>query len=414
MKKMELLAPAGDLERLKIAVLYGADAVYLGGKQFSLRSRASNFGLDEIAQGVDFAKQHGAHVHVTVNMLPHEEDLDGLKEYLMELERIGVTAIIAASPGIMMCAKRYAPQLEVHVSTQHSSTNASAANYWKEKGMDRVVLGREVTLQEIQETAAHTDVPLEVFIHGGMCISYSGRCVLSNSMTGRDANRGGCAQSCRWKYRLYENDRALHEEHHLFSMSSKDLMGAAYIADLMAAGIASLKIEGRMKSAYYVATLIKTYRMLIDEIAAHGARLSDKRMEWYYTELAKAENRPTGCGFYEGTPTFEGHLYGINGASVTQEFIAYVLDYDETSSIATLQVRNNFSSHIAAEVFGPSISTTRFVMEELYDLEGNMLEVARTPMQIIKTHVPCRMEKDAMIRKVVDRERSNIYGREIS
>ncbi len=409
MKKIELLAPAGDLERLKIAVLYGADAVYLGGKQFSLRSRASNFGLEEIKQGVEFAKQHGANVHVTVNMLPHEEDLEGLKEYLMKLEEIGVTAIIAASPGIMMCAKKYAPKLEVHVSTQHSSTNSMHANYWKEKGMDRVVLGREVTLEEIKQTSAHTDVPLEVFIHGGMCISYSGRCVLSNNMTGRDANRGGCAQSCRWKYRLYEDDRALHDQEHLFSMSSKDLMAAKYIPDLIEANVASLKIEGRMKSAYYIATLIKTYRMLIDEIYENGGRLSDERMNWYYMELAKAENRPTGCGFYEGMPRFDGHLYGINGAGVTQEFIAYVLDYDEESQMATLEVRNNFSPHIQAEVFGPSIPMTQFEIDDISDSDGNQMDVAKTPMQKIKTRVPCRMEKDAMIRKIMVKDRSNVY-----
>lgn len=408
MKKIELLAPAGDLERLKIAVLYGADAVYLGGKQFSLRSRASNFDIEDIAEGVKFANAHGAHVHVTVNMLPHEEDLHGLKEYLMELERVGVTAIIAASPHIAKTAKTYAPKLEVHVSTQHSSTNSSAANYWKEKGMDRVVLAREVTLKEIQETAKHTDVPLEVFIHGGMCISYSGRCVLSNNMTGRDANRGGCAQSCRWKYRLFEGERQLHDDENLFSMSSKDLMAAKFIPDLIESGIASLKIEGRMKSAYYVATLIKTYRMLIDEIYACG-KLSDERMNWYYHELAKAENRPTGVGFYEGLPKPTGNLYGVNGAGVTQEFIAYVLDYDEETHIATLEVRNNFRSHIQAEVFGPSIAATAFEIDDLYDIEGNLMEVAKTPMQIVKTHVPIRMEKDAMIRKIIVKDRTNIY-----
>ena len=408
MKKIELLAPAGDLERLKIAVLYGADAVYLGGKQFSLRSRASNFGLKEIAEGVAFAKEHGAHVHVTVNMLPHEEDLHGLKEYLMELERIGVTAIIAASPGIMMCAKKWAPKLEVHVSTQHSSTNSSAANYWQEKGMDRVVLGREVTLEEIKASAAHTQVPLEVFIHGGMCISYSGRCVLSNNMTGRDANRGGCAQSCRWKYRLYEGDRALHDEQDLFSMSSKDLMAARYIPALIQAGIASLKIEGRMKSAYYIATLIHTYRHLIDEIYEQGS-ISEERMEYYVKELSKAENRPTASGFYNGLPKAMDHLYGINGAGVTQEYIAYVLDYDEEQHLATLEVRNNFQPFIEAEVFGPHIPMTRFHFQELYDLDGNTLEVAKTPMQIIKTRVDVPMEKDAMIRKVMVKDRSDIY-----
>lgn len=409
MKKIELLAPAGDLERLKIAVLYGADAVYVGGKQFSLRSRASNFGLKEIAEGVAFAKEHGAHVHVTVNMLPHVEDLTGLKEYLIELERIGVTAIIAASPYIMMCAKRYAPKLEVHVSTQHSSTNSAAANYWQKKGMDRVVLAREVTLEEIKQTAAQTTIPLEVFIHGGMCISYSGRCVLSNYMTNRDANRGGCAQSCRWKYRLFENDTPLHDDVDMFSMSSKDLMAADYIYDLIQAGIASLKIEGRMKSAYYIATLIKTYRMLIDELYETKAPLSKKRMAWYHEQLAKAENRPTGQGFYEGLPRAKGQLYGINGAGVTQEFIAYVLAYDASTQMATLEVRNNFSGHIEAEVFGPHIPTTRFALGELYDLDGNVLAVAKTPMQIIKTKVALPLEKDAMIRKVIQKDRSHIY-----
>ncbi|MGX8852156.1 peptidase U32 family protein [Amedibacillus sp. YH-ame10] len=408
MKKIELLAPAGDLERLKIAVLYGADAVYLGGKQFSLRSRASNFDIPDIEEGVKFAKAHGAHVHVTVNMLPHEEDLNGLKEYLMELERVGVTAIIAASPYIATTAKKYAPKLEVHVSTQHSSTNSSCAKYWKEKGMDRVVLARECTLEEIQATAKHTDIPLEVFIHGGMCISYSGRCVLSNNMTGRDANRGGCAQSCRWKYRLYEGERQLHDDQDLFSMSSKDMMAAKYIPDLIEANIASLKIEGRMKSSYYIATLIKTYRTLIDEIYEKG-RLSDKRMQWYYNELAKAENRPTGVGFYEGLPKPTGNLYGVNGAGVTQEFIAYVVDYEEESGMATLEVRNNFKPFIEAEVFGPSITTTAFTFDKIYDQEGNEMDVAKTPMQIIKTVVPCRMEKDAMIRKVMEKNRKDIY-----
>lgn len=408
MNKIELLAPAGDLERLKIAVLYGADAVYLGGKQFSLRSRASNFELADIEEGVKFAKQHGAHVHVTVNMLPHEEDLHGLEEYLKALELIGVTAIICASPHIAMCAKQVAPKLEVHLSTQHSSTNSAAIAYWKELGVDRVVLARELTLQDIQNTTSHSTLPIEVFIHGGMCISYSGRCVLSNHMTGRDANRGGCAQSCRWKYRLFDNDVPLHDEQDLFSMSSKDLMAARYIPALIKANVASLKIEGRMKSSYYIATLIHTYRMLIDEVYEKGY-ISDKRMEWYCLELSKAENRPTGPGFYEGLPKAGDHLYGINGAGVTGEFIAYVLAYDEASETATLEVRNKFDSGMRAEVFGPHIENASFVIEELYDEDGLRLETANKPMSIVKTHIPIKLEKDAMIRKVMKKDRSSIY-----
>lgn len=410
MEKIELLAPAGDLERLKIAVLYGADAVYLGGKQFSLRSRASNFEIEDIEQGVRFAKAHGANVHVTVNMLPHEEDLHGLETYLQELERVGVTAIICASPMIAMCAKQVAPKLEVHLSTQHSSTNSAAIAFWKNKGVDRVVLARELTLDQIIATNRKSELPVEVFIHGGMCISYSGRCVLSNHMTGRDANRGGCAQSCRWKYRLFEGDEQhpLHDENDLFSMSSKDLMAARYVPTLMQEGIASLKIEGRMKSTYYIATLVHTYRMLIDEIYEHG-KIDDKRMEWYCMELAKAENRPTGPGFYQGIPKPNDHLFGVNGAGVTGEFIAYVKAYDETTQIATLEVRNKFEPHTMIEAFGPHLAPTRYLLEALYDEEGNMLETANKPMSIVKTKIALPLEKDAMLRLVMKKDRSQIY-----
>lgn len=408
MNKIELLAPAGDLERLKIAILYGADAVYLGGKQFSLRSRASNFSLADIAEGVKFANQYGAHVHVTVNMLPHEEDLEGLEAYLKALEEIGVTAIICASMAIAMCAKRVAPKLEVHISTQHSSTNSAAVNYWKEKGADRVVLARELTLDQIKATLAHSALPIEVFIHGGMCISYSGRCMLSNHMTMRDANRGGCAQSCRWKYRLFENEQPIHDEHDLFSMSSKDLMAARFLPDLIQANVASIKIEGRMKSTYYIATLVHTYRMLIDEFYETGY-IDDKRMDWYCLELAKAENRPTGPGFYLGTPKAVDHLFGVNGAGVTGEYIAYVLDYDDVTQMATLEVRNKFDPHTQAEVFGPHIVPTKFLIEELYDEDGLQLETANKPMSIVKVHTSVKMEKHAMIRKVMEKDRSHIY-----
>lgn len=408
MQKIELLAPAGDLERLKIAVLYGADAIYIGGKMFSLRSRASNFDIKDIEEGVKFAHEHGSKVHVTVNMLPHEEDLDGLKEYLMTLERIGVDAIIAASPSIMMCAKQYAPKLEVHVSTQHSSTNSMCVKYWEQKGMDRVVLARECSLDQILETTKNSNLPIEVFIHGGMCISYSGRCVLSNHMTNRDANRGGCAQSCRWKYRLYGNDGAYHDEKDLFSMSSKDLMGARFIETLIHANVASLKIEGRMKSSYYVATLVSTYRALIDEIYEKG-HLSEERYEYYANEFSKAENRPTATGFYLGYPKASDQLYGVNGAGVTQEYIAYVLDYNEENQMVTLQVRNNFKPFIEAEVFGPGMKVSKFTFDKLYDMDGEELVAANKPMQIIQAKVPIPMKKDCMIRKIMIKDRSNIY-----
>ena len=274
--------------------------------------------------------------------------------------------------------------------------------------MDRVVLARELTLEDVKETVKHSELPIEVFIHGGMCVAYSGRCVLSNHMTGRDANRGGCAQSCRWKYRLFDKDVALHEEEHLFSMSSKDLMAAKFIPDLIKAGVASLKIEGIMKSAYYIATLIKTYRMSLDEVYEKGS-IDESRMQWYYQELSKAENRPTGVGFYEGLPTPFGQLYGINGAGVTQEFIAYVLEYDEQDGTALLEVRNHFAAHSEVEIFGPTITTTSFVIGDLYDKEGEKVEVANKPMQILKTKLPVKAQAHAMIRKVMCKDRSNVY-----
>ncbi len=249
MKKIELLAPAGDLERLKTAIRYGADAVYLGGKQFSLRSRASNFDLKEIREGVEFANQYGAKIHVTVNIVPHDEDLAGVEEYLKQLEEIGVTAIIVASVSIMEIAKRVAPKLEVHVSTQQSSTNSAAVAFYEQLGVDRVVLARECSMDQIEQIVRHSNVDIEAFIHGGMCVNYSGRCTLSNWMTLRDANRGGCAQSCRWKYHVYEKDKLISDLECLFSMSSKDLLAVEYVGRMIKAGVTSLKIEGRMKSA---------------------------------------------------------------------------------------------------------------------------------------------------------------------
>lgn len=407
MKRVELLAPAGDLDRLKIAIRYGANAVYIGGKRFSLRSRASNFDLKDIAEGVEFAHHHDAHVHVTVNMLPHEEDLEGISEYLKDLESIGVDAIIVASLSIMQLAKKVAPKLEVHVSTQHSSTNSSVVKLYESLGMDRVVLARECTLDDVKRTTANSNLPIEAFIHGGMCVSYSGRCTLSNNMTNRDANRGGCAQSCRWKYRLYEGDIKLNEDDHMFSMSSKDLCAMKYIPALIDAGVSSFKIEGRMKSQYYLATIVRTYRMLIDEYYETGS-ISQKRMQWYYEELSKAENRLSAGGFYGGVPGMKDHLYGINGAGVSQEFIAYVLDYDEEKQIAKLEVRNNFSSGIDAEAFGATTPNQMFVMDTLYDEDGEVVDVARNPMDILYTKINVKLKKHDMIRKVI-KKRENVY-----
>lgn len=406
MNKIELLSPAGDLERLKIAVLYGADAVYIGGKKFSLRSRASNFDLETIEKGVQFAKAHGTRVHVTVNMIPHEDDLEDLADYLKELERVGVTAIICASLSVVRTAKQVAPKLEVHLSTQHSTTNSKAIEFWKSQGVDRVVLARECTLDEMKMVSEKACLPIEVFIHGGMCISYSGRCTLSNHLTNRDANRGGCAQSCRWKYRLLENGQFIHDEKDLFSMSSKDMMAAHYIPKLIEMGVASLKIEGRMKSIYYVATVIRAYRMLIDKV--YEGNVEDSFMKMILDELSRSENRPTAVGFYEGLPKSQDHLYGVNGAGVTQEYIASILSYDKETKMATIQVKNHFEMKIEVEVFGPKY-TKKMVLNDCFDENGVKIEVANKPMQILTTRIDFEVKEYDMIRKIVDKSNRNVY-----
>lgn len=399
MSKIELLAPAGNLEKAKIAILYGADAVYIGGKQFSLRSRASNFSLKEIKELVDFANEHRAHVHVTVNMLPHEDDLAGLKEYLLALDAAGVHAIIVCSPAIMKMAKACGCHYEVHVSTQHSSTNSSSLAFWKEQGMDRVVLARECQMDEIRSICEKQILPVEVFIHGGMCISFSGRCVLSNHLTYRDANRGGCAQSCRWKYHLMDQDQELSDPNSLFSMSSKDLQAVDQIESFIKMGVASLKIEGRMKSAYYLATVVSSYRRLIDQIYEQG-HVSSEMLNAIKKEIAKAENRPTGPGFYRGIPNQDVQLYADRDEIVTQEYVAFVLDYDADTHEATLQVKNHFSPHQNLEIFGPHIDPTSVYVGSIYDENGLELSVCKTPMQIVRTHWDGPIEKNAMIRKI--------------
>jgi len=291
---IELLAPAGDLEKLKIAYLYGADAVFIGGQEYSLRARASNFSLSEIKEAADFAHGLGKKLYVTANIIPHDENYQGLVEYLKGLEDANIDAIIAASPYIVNMAKKHT-NLEVHISTQQSVLNQYAVKYFEDIGASRVVLGRELNVAEIKTIVEKSQAEIEVFIHGGMCASYSGRCTLSNTFTLRDANRGGCAHSCRWNYDLFDGNEKISDET-LFSMSSKDLQSLKFIPSLIDAGVHSLKIEGRMKSVHYIATVVWVYRMLIDEYLATG-KIND--FEYYENEISKAENRLTKEGFLE-------------------------------------------------------------------------------------------------------------------
>ncbi len=394
MFKPELLAPAGNLEKLKIAFIYGADAVYIGGKKFSLRARASNFDIPEIKKACNYAHSLGKKIYVTTNIIPHNDNLHGLKEYLIDLENAGVDAVICASPVIIETVKNYT-NLEVHISTQNSSTNYESVNFWYNEGAKRVVLARELNKLEISEIKKHTKCDIEIFIHGGMCVSYSGRCTLSNNMTDRDANRGGCAHSCRWNYDLYDGETKLNKDIS-FSMSSKDLQTIEQISDLINIGVDSLKIEGRMKSIHYIATVVNTYRRLIDSICNDNIIDLSK----YINEIKKAENRLTSHGFMEGMTTINEQLYNMRSENPSQEFIAIVRDYDEKTFTAIIEERNHFLPNEEVEVFSPNFEPIKFKISEIKDLEGNILDAARHPKELLKINIPFNVSKYDMIRKV--------------
>lgn len=391
--KPELLAPAGDLEKLKIALLYGADAVFIGGKAFSLRSRASNFDLSDIEEGVNFAHKLGKKIYVTTNIFPHPDDMDGLIEYLKALEDIKVDAIICASSAVIDVASTHT-NLEIHVSTQQSLTNHKAINFWAKRGVKRVVLAREVTLEELKHLKKHAHADLEVFIHGGMCVSYSGKCTLSNTMTDRDANRGGCAHSCRWNYDLFKDGEALNKTTP-FSMASKDLQSIKYISSLLDIGVHSLKIEGRMKSIHYIATVVKTYRALIDELADD----IDVDIPKYLLEIKKAENRLSSHGFMEGLTDVNQQLYDLRSEQPTQSFIALVLEYDATTKQALIEQRNKFKCGDYIEVLSPGFDPVTFKLETLSTEDGETIDVAPHPKQRLIIQTPFPLKPFDMLRK---------------
>ncbi|MGV3244101.1 peptidase U32 family protein [Staphylococcus sp. 11261D007BR] len=406
MKKPELLAPAGNLEKLKIAVHYGADAVFLGGQEYGLRSNADNFTIEEIREGVAFAEQYNAKVYITTNIIAHDENIDGLEDYLRQLESTGATGIIVADPLIIETCKRVAPRLEIHLSTQQSLSNYKAVEYWKNEGLDRVVLARETGAMEMKEMKDKVDIEIEAFIHGAMCIAYSGRCTLSNHMTARDSNRGGCCQSCRWDYDLLtvdeDGDLDLYYEDSTtpFAMSPRDLKLIESIPNMMDLGIDSLKIEGRMKSIHYIATVVSVYRKVIDAYAEDPEHFKIKP-EWLY-ELDKCANRDTAPAFFEGTPGYEEQMFGDESSKkAPYDFIGLVLDYDETSHIATIQQRNHFKPGDEIEFFGPEIDTFKQVVDAIYDEEGNALDAARHPLQIVQIKVDHPIFKNNMMRKEV-------------
>jgi U32 family peptidase len=390
---IELLAPAGDLEKLKIALIYGADAVFIGGQNFSLRARASNFTLDDISEATKFAHERNKKVYVTTNIIPHNEDMNGLLEYLKELETRGVDAIISASPYIIDSALNNT-NLEVHLSTQQSATNTNTVNFWYEKGVKRVVLARELDKYMIEYLIKNTKADIEVFIHGGMCMSYSGRCSLSNNMTERDANRGGCAHSCRWSYDLVASDQKI--SNNKFSMSSKDLEALEQIPFLIDANVSSLKIEGRMKSLHYIATVVSTYRKLIDDYYKNKKIIS---FEPYLNELEKAENRLASHGYLEGTPTINEQLFNQVSEQPNQLFIGLVHSYDKETKTLIFEQRNYFEVGVNAEMFMPDGSLIDFQITNMTDIDSNELLIARHPKQLIKTIINFEVLPYSMIRK---------------
>lgn len=396
--KPELLAPAGDLARAKIAIRYGADAVYLGGQSFSLRSRASNFTMEDIQEACSFARDHGARIHVTVNIIPHEEDFKGLKEYLIKLQEYGVTAIIAASPAILKIAAECAPKLERHCSTQMSVTNLAAAEYLKEQlSLNRVVLARECSMDDIYEIAGNCSIETEAFIHGGMCVNYSGRCTLSNRMTLRDANRGGCAQSCRWYYSLYDNDSLISEDQ-MFTMSSRDLSASSYLYDLMKAGVASLKIEGRMKTEYYVASIVSGYRHLIDEIYEKQAPLSEERMAYHRHQIMRGENRETCTGFYSGVADENSLIYYVQDNNhVNHDFLGTIIGKDDRGTM--LEVRNTFEPGEVLEVMTPGVGNRTFTVKFIQNRDGETMTKANHPMETVWLQIPFETEDGDIVRR---------------
>ena len=403
MKKPELLAPAGNMEKLKMALLYGADAVYLGGKAFGLRAFGGNFTNEELQEAVDFAHKLGKKIYVTVNIFPHNSDIAKLPAYLTFLNEIKADAILVADLGVFTLAKEYAPDVELHISTQANNTNWAAVNAWAELGASRVVLAREMSLEEIKEIREKCSVELEMFVHGAMCISYSGRCLMSNYLTGRDANRGSCAQPCRWNYALVEEKRpgqyfpVLEDERGTYIFNSKDMCLLPYLPDVIASGVDSLKIEGRMKSVHYAASVVKAYREAIDSYFAAPEQFEVKK-EWV-EELDKVSHRAYTTGFYYGRPTEKDQIYGTSSYTQTSDFVGLVLDYDEKTGFATVEQRNNMKVGQEIEIFQPHLAGYRQILQEMYNDEGEAIQVAPHPQQIVKIRMDKPVEPYGILRR---------------
>ena len=406
MFKPELLAPAGNLEKLKIAVVYGADAVYLGGENFGLRAGAKNFTLEELTEGIKFAHNRGKRVYLTLNIIAHNEDLTGLPEYVSKLKNLCLDGVIISDPGILSIVKDIIPDMEIHLSTQANTTNYVTANFWYQQGIRRIILARELSLEEIKEIIEKVpdDMKIETFVHGAMCISYSGRCLLSNYMSGRDANRGDCAQSCRWRYYLMEEKRpgqyfpVYEDKKGAYFFNSKDLCMIEHIPSLIEAGISAFKIEGRMKSAYYVANVVKAYRHAIDSYLSNPDEYFFD--EKWLSEVKKASHRCFTNGFYFAKPSGEEQRYNSSVYIKTYDFIGLILDYDKNTRMATMEQKNRVFTGDEIEIFGPDGDFFTQKIEKMWNEEGEEIEVAPHARQIVKIKMKQPVKPWYIIRKL--------------
>lgn len=403
MKKIELLAPAGNLEKLAVALAYGADGVYFGGKAFGLRAFSENFDEAELKTGIELAHSVAKKAYITVNIFPHNEDLPALPDYLRYLRDCGADAVIISDLGVWRIAREVVPDLPLHISTQANNTNWASVLAWQDMGASRVVLARELSLADMIAIRQKADLELEAFVHGAMCISYSGRCLMSSYLTGRDANHGECAQPCRWKYHLMEETRpgeyfpVLEDERGSYFFNSKDLCLLPFIPQMAEAGLVSLKIEGRMKSVHYVATVVKVYREALDAFAAAPDGFT-VRQEWW-DELGKISHRPYTSGFYFNKTTCEDQIYGLSTNRQSHDFIGLVHSYDPVTRLAVVEQRNNMKLGEDIEVLQPAAPTFRQSITRMTDKDGNELAVAPHAQQLVVMPMEKPVARFAMLRR---------------
>lgn len=395
MDRVELLAPAGSLESLKWAILYGADAVYVGGPSFGLRANALNFSLEELEEGIQFAHQKNKKVYVTVNIVMHEKETKELETYLKALEQVKADAIIVSDPAIIAFAKKHT-SLELHVSTQQSTLNYLGARFLKKIGASRIVLAREATKEDISDIMQHVPIEIETFIHGAMCASFSGRCVLSNYFTARDSNRGGCSQICRWDFDLLEDGEKIEGEKP-FTFCTKDLSMIEKIPEMIELGISSFKIEGRMRSIYYIATVVSAYRKVID--AYYENRLTKELIQQEKKVLDRVANRESTVQFFDGYYGKDCQYYNGRFELSNQDFLGIVLEYDEKKNLAKIEQRNYFKVGDLVEFFGPNDFVNILKIEHIYDEEGKPLEIVNHPRQIVWIETDITLHKNDFMRK---------------